>query len=91
MNMAEKQVAEAVHEGVVLTLSTDGRMYHPGEIVVAEARVENPSSSPKDYVLGYSVTLISGFPRPYQALAPILLLSITDAQPTRAIRLCFPF
>lgn len=52
-NMAEKQIAETVREGIVLTLSTDSCVYHVGDTVVAEARVENTSSRPVDYVLGH--------------------------------------
>lgn len=34
-------------------LSTDSRVYHAGDTVLVESRVENTSSRPVDYALGH--------------------------------------
>lgn len=51
--MSEEQVSSAVPQGVILTLSTERRIYLPGEAVVAEVHVTNASAVPVDYVTGH--------------------------------------
>lgn len=51
--MSEEQVSKAVDQGVILTLSTERRIYLPGEPVVAEVHVTNTSAVPIDYATGH--------------------------------------